>query len=345
MRNEFDNVRSVLQCQFSRSVDWLKADVESVTGGFSGAGVFRIKLDDADFCLRSWPDERTSETRLLAIHQLLARAQDCGLTVIPVPLKSDFGRTLAEVNGGLWQLEPWMPGDADFLTRPEDQRLRSAMTQLARFNNAVRDWVPGSNVKKWFQPFGLRPCPTITNRLRMIDGYASSLADFEIKLAQESDTRFQGAGARIAQLFRSAHADVKRELAAVEGLPVPLQPCIRDLWHDHLLFRSDELSGIVDFGTMATDSVSCDLSRLLGSLFGDDFSAWQQAIAHYESVRTLTETEHRLLRPLDRSSVLLSGMTWLKRRYVLRNTPKDLSRICDRLDGILGRLSSLVSNF
>jgi Ser/Thr protein kinase RdoA (MazF antagonist) len=107
------------------------------------------------------------------------------------------------------------------------------------------------------------------------------------------------------------------------------------------LFDDDELTGIIDFGAMATDSVSCDLSRLLGSLFGDDFAAWQRGLGNYETVRPMSEAEHRLLRPLDRSSVLLSGMTWLKRRYVLRNTPIDLSRVCDRLDAIVARLTKL----
>jgi len=215
------------------------------------------------------------------------------------------------------------------------------MTQLARFHSAVRDWVPNGGVDQWFQPARKKACPTIVNRIGMIDSYASSIADFEVALAKESNARFQDTGVRVALLFRATHSEVKQELIAVENLPVPLQPCIRDVWHDHLLFDSDELSGMVDFGAMATDSVSCDLSRLLGSLFGDDFASWQRGICYYETVRPMTEAEHRLLRPLDQSSVLLSGMTWLKRRYVLRNTPTDLSRVCDRLDAILVRLSSL----
>ncbi len=278
---------------------------------------------------------------MLAVHQLLTLAQDRGVNIAPVPLKSASETTLPEINGEFWQLEPWMPGAADFLTRPNDERLKSAMTQLARFHNAVRDWVPVGGVDQWFQPASVKTCPTIVNRIRMIDSYASSIADFEVALAKESNARFQDTGVRIALLFRATHSEVKQELIAVENLPVPLQPCIRDVWHDHLLFDSDELSGMVDFGAMATDSVSCDLSRLLGSLFGDDFASWQRGIWYYESVRPMTEAEHRLLRPLDQSSVLLSGMTWLKRRYVLRNTPADLSRVCDRLDAILVRLSSL----
>ena len=341
MLSDFDQANSVLRPHFPHVAQWFGCRIESVSGGFSGAGVFKVETAKARYCLRRWPVGHTSAIRVLAIHELLALAKDHGVATVSVPLKSGSGTTLPEVNAAFWQLEPWMSGVADFLAAPNEERLKSAMTQLARFHNAVGDWVPSVGAGQWFQPGNIKACPTITNRIRMIDSYASSIADLEAALARESDARFRDAGVRVALLFRSAHLDVQRELAVVEGLPVPLQPCIRDLWHDHLLFQGDELSGIVDFGAMATDSVCCDLSRLLGSLFGDDSASWQRGIGYYEVVRTLTESEHRLLRPLDRSSVLLSGMTWLKRRYVLRNTPADLSRVCDRLDAILVRLSSL----
>jgi len=284
---------------------------------------------------------QTSSARVFAIHQLLALAHRRGVMVVPVPLKSEAGTTLPEFNGEFWQLEPWMPGASDFLSAPGGKRLRSAMSQLARFHNAVRDWVPTVRTQQWFQPASVRPCPTLKQRIHLIDGYITSVGGFETALSQDGDARFRDAGSQVAHLFRRSHSAVRRELVSVEELPVPLQPCIRDLWHDHLLFQGDELSGIIDFGAMATDSVACDLSRLLGSLFGDDSAEWQRGLGHYEAVRILSESEHRLLRPLDRSSVLLSGMTWLKRRYLLRNTPVDLSRVSDRMEAIVSRMTTL----
>ena len=333
--------RSVLSREYRLTADWNAVEIEAVSGGFSGAGVFKVESTTGTYCFRRWPVSQTSSTRVLAIHQLLELANHRSIAAVPVPIRADSGTTLSEVAGEFWQLEPWMPGVADFLTRPSDKRLKSAMTQLAQFHNAIRNWGPMAQVSQWFQPPSLSSSSTVGHRIRLIDGYASSVADFEAKLAKEHDARFRAVSSQIAMLFQTAHPGVKQELAAVAELSVPLQPCIRDLWHDHLLFDGHELSGIVDFGAMATDSVSCDLSRLLGSLFGDDLASWQRGLSHYESVRPITEAEHRLLRPLDRSSVLLSGMTWLKRRYVLRNTPADLSRVCDRLDAILVRLTTL----
>jgi hypothetical protein len=345
MLDRIDVPRAVLRQQFSRVCEEVTCEINPVSGGFSGAGVFRVDSPDASFCLRRWPVHQTFPRRVLAIHELLALAHENGSTVVPVPLRSTAGSTLTEVGEAFWQLEPWKPGVADFLSMPIDGRLKSAMTQLGQFHHAVRAWTPSVDLQKWFQPATFTPSPTVEQRLRMIESHDKSILDLSAALAQESDSRFREVGSRIVLLFQAAKDSVKRDLNAVAEIKVPQQPCIRDLWHDHLLFRGDELTGMVDFGAMATDSVTCDLSRLLGSLFGDDFFAWQQAIDHYETVRPLSESEHRLLRPLDRSSVLLSGMTWLKRRYVLRNTPEQLSAVCDRMETIVSRLTVLAETF
>jgi len=336
--------RNLLRRHFRHVVEDASSDVKPVAGGFSGSSVFRVECPHAGFCLRRWPQPQSSAARILAIHQLLELANLRGVDAVPVPLRSIFGSTLSEVDGAFWQLEPWKTGVADFRLTPTDDRLKSAMNRLARLHEAVRDWTPGLNVSRWFRPPGLAPSPTIAERIRMIEGYESAVSDFEAALAREPDQRFGELSSRVTCLFRVAKDSVLKDLRAVVDVPVPNQPCIRDLWHDHLLFTGDELTGIVDFGAMATDSVACDLSRLLGSLFGDDMSGWQRAISLYEITRPMTADEHRLLRPLDRSSVLLSGMTWLKRRYMLRNTPQDLSPVCDRMESIVARLETLAES-
>jgi Ser/Thr protein kinase RdoA (MazF antagonist) len=333
--------RTVLHRHFRRAVEDPSCEIKPVAGGFSGSSVFRVDWSAASFCLRRWPPLQSSSRRILAIHQLLELMTARDVAAVPAPLRSTSGSTLPEVDGAFWQLEPWQPGVADFRLKPTDDRLKSAMNHLAKLHNAVRDWVPPVGVQRWFRPLDVAPSPTIAERIRMIDGYEGSVFDFEAAIVREPDQAFRELGSRVTCLFRLAKDSVLKELRAVVDLCVPNQPCIRDLWHDHLLFSGDKLTGIVDFGAMATDSVMCDLSRLLGSLFGDDMGQWQRAISHYETTRPLTEDEHRLLRPLDRSSVLLSGMTWLKRRYTLRNTPENLSPVCARMETIVARLTTL----
>ena len=211
MLSEISDPLSVLRQQFLHLADWGDAKVDSVSGGFSGAGVFKVETVKAGYCLRRWPVGQAAAARVLAIHQLLELAQERGVTFVPVPLTSDSGTTLPVVSEAFWQLEPWMPGVADFLFESSDERLASAMTQLARLHNAVCDWVPTGGVGQWFQPASIKACPTITNRIRMIESYASSIADFEAALAKESDAAFRDVGVRIALLFRSAHSGVQRK--------------------------------------------------------------------------------------------------------------------------------------
>ena len=63
-----------------------------------------------------------------------------------------------------------------------------------------------------------------------------------------------------------------------------LQPCIRDVWHDHILFLGDSVSGIVDYGAMAVDTVAGDIARLLGSLVGNHVADWEEGIDAYHQL-------------------------------------------------------------
>ena len=68
-----------------------------------------------------------------------------------------------------------------------------------------------------------------------------------------------------------------------------LQPCLRDIWHDHVLFTGDKVTGMIDFGAVDIDTPATDIARLVGSLVGDDAAGWQSGIAAYSDVRPLTE--------------------------------------------------------
>ena len=92
-----------------------------------------------------------------------------------------------------------------------------------------------------------------------------------------------------------------------------LHPCLRDVWHDHLLFTGEDLTGIIDASASRTENVASDLSRLLGSLLGDDFRRWETALDAYSSVREISVAERRLITVLDHSGVVLSAAHWLAR--------------------------------
>ena len=136
---------------------------------------------------------------------------------------------------------------------------------------------------------------------------------------------------------RSAAVSTSRALQACIKLRVALQPCIRDIRHDHVLFQGDAVSGIVDFGAMRDDNVATDIARLLGSLVGNDRSGWHAGLEAYQQVRALTPEEHQLVASFDASSVTLSGMNWLKWIYVDGRQFDDRRAIEGRLDEIMMR--------
>jgi homoserine kinase type II len=146
---------------------------------------------------------------------------------------------------------------------------------------------------------------------------------------------------RAVEMFRLCTPYVEDQLVAATQVVVPLQPCIRDIWHEHVLFTGDQVSGIIDFGAMRTDCVATDVTRLLGSLVGDDAAGWKSGIEAYCEVRPLTSAESRLLSAFDQSAVLISPMNWLQWLYVDRRQFARRERVRERLAVTMRRLEHL----
>ncbi len=95
----------------------------------------------------------------------------------------------------------------------------------------------------------------------------------------------------------------------------PLQPCLCDVWHDHILFDEDYVTGIVDYGAMKIDHPVVDVARLLGSLVEDDAAGWATGLAAYRQVRPFTDEEEELAPVLDATGTTLGASVWLRRLY------------------------------
>ncbi len=147
---------------------------------------------------------------------------------------------------------------------------------------------------------------------------------------------------RVLQEFAKAAPRVLSRLETVSEIHSPVHPCIRDIWHDHVLFHQDQVTGIVDFGALRVDHAAVDIARLLGSLVVDDRESWRYGLTAYQRIRGLAPQELQLVEVADESNVLLSGMNWLRWIYVegRQFTPRPV--ILQRLEGILARLQWLV---
>ena len=133
-----------------------------------------------------------------------------------------------------------------------------------------------------------------------------------------------------------------RLLAQAARLEVTLIPCLRDVWHENVLFLGDEVSGLIDFGALRPENVAADVARLLGSMAEDDPQQWREGLAAYESVRPLAETEATLLHAFDASGVLLGGMNWLTWIYAEQREFPNPDIVVQRLDYFCRRMGRLI---
>jgi len=305
-------------------------------GGFSGAQFWRLTTASSCFCLRRWPREHPSPRKLRWIHGVLAHVWDQGFRVVPRPVPSRDGQTFVEADGYLWELAPWLPGRADYHERPSATRLRAAMQALARFHAAAVTFPAKSSYGN---------SPGINERLRSLGalmggGLAELRHGMGANAAVWPDLAAR-AGPLLDRLSLAAPA-VQRRLAGVENRQWPLQPCVRDIWHDHVLFEEDRVTGIIDFGAMRTDHVAVDIARLLGSLARDAAGDWQIGLEAYAQVRPLSADELDLIKAFDESSVLMSGLSWIEWVFLQRRRFEQPAVILARVDENLERLSNLI---
>jgi homoserine kinase type II len=173
----------------------------------------------------------------------------------------------------------------------------------------------------------------------LMDGGAEQLGRI---LRHERSSPFASQAHRMLELFPGAAARVTGRLGRACRVAVPKQPCIRDIWHDHLLFTGERVSGVVDFGALRVETVAGDIARLLGSLAGDDPQQRQQGIDAYKDLRPLSSAEQELVEVFDTSLVLLAGMNWLRWIFHEQRQFERPQAVIERLDEILLRLEHLV---
>jgi len=306
--------------------------VESIGsgGGWSGSRLWRVTdVVGRELCLRQWPREHPSAERLRLIHEVLLGVAAAGIRFVPAPLSATSGGTFVPHDDHLWELTPWLPGRADFHVRPTRPRLRAAMRAVAEFHRAAAAIVP--------QQRG--PAPALADRQARLkalrggelDAIAAAVAR---GLSPDLDVRARP----VLELSRHRLAHVAEQIESARNIELPLQPAIRDIHHEHVLFTGDEVTGIVDFGALRIDTPLADVARLIGSLLGNDGEARQFALAAYAETCPLSETDRQLIDLLDESGIVLGGLNWLEWLYVERRDMGEVAPIVRRLDKIVARL-------
>jgi homoserine kinase type II len=313
---------------------------EAVSGGFSGAAVLKIDCAEGLFALRGWP-EGTDRRRLDALHRLLEHVANAGVPVA-VPLRGADGSRLQQHAARWWQVEPWLPGTADFRGSPTHAKLNAAVETLAAFHSATATFEPSPDESAWLGGPAFSVAPAIVERRmlstrRLIGGEVNMV---RLRVPADDPGEFAVLSRRVLNGVDRLGPRVHGELRDAESLIVPLSPVLRDVWHDHILFMGDRVTGLIDPSACRRDTVAADLSRLLGSMIGDEPERWENAVEAYRRHRSLSVSECKLIPVLDRSGVLLSAINWVRRRYLF-DSDCDTPAARERLKQLLARIETM----
>ena len=297
-------------------------------GGFSGARLWRCEGFAGGLCLRAWPAHKAAAW-VRDLHRLMESARRQGLDFVPAVYSASDGDTLVEESGRVWELTQWLDGQADFDENPSPTRLDSACEALAKLHRA---WEPLTARAE--------PCPAVRRRLRVLTDW-HTLVSSGWRPEAPPDPHLDPLWPLAQRAWRGLPGwlqEVLRYLESWIDFRCPVQPCLCDPWHDNLLFESDRLTGLVDYGTVKNDHVAVDVSRMLGSLVGDDVEGWERGLRAYRRVRELTENEEQLAYVLDRTGTILAVVNWLHLVYYEGRSYEDLSAVVGRLSSLLNRI-------
>jgi homoserine kinase type II len=294
-------------------------------GGFSGASLWKFASGLGTLALKAWPVDGPDRAGVSTIHEWLGPASDLGF--IPVPIATLDGSTTVEAGGRVWELGPWMPGQADLGRPPAPVRVRAMFTGLAAFHaRLASERAEG-------------PSPGLAARLAELERLL--MGEFDALGRAVSGDPGDPRSAIVRVWIDRARTLAPRLLGPLRGASsrvVPLQPCLRDARPDHFLFEGDRLTGLVDFGAMGRDTVAGDLARLMAEALGPDRPSRTLALASYEAIRPLEGAELALIDHFERANALLGTGRWARWHFLDRRTFDDPEAILRGLRRGLERL-------
>jgi homoserine kinase type II len=212
------------------------------------------------------------------------------------------------------------------------------MTALARFHIAVEDFADEQSLD-----FSRRSS-AITSRTKRLQELAlGSHQKLATAIVDELWPEFAAAARQFLALLPRALPRAIAQHESLTNLPFSLQPCIRDIWYENVLFTGDEVTGVVDFGAMDIDTPACDVARLLGSLVGSDASRRQIGLAAYQSVRPVSANELLAVGAFDMDIVLLAGCNWIRWIYAERRQFENPDKILQHFRRIVEHTHKIVA--
>lgn len=339
-----ERARAVCRAWFGPQV----LTLEPLAAGFSGSLTFVVRAGSSAWVLKSFPPA-AGPTRAAWVHGLMRHLRGAGVDEVPVLLEARDGSTFCHGGDAIWELASFVPGTST--AAPTTAQAVAAARALARIHRAAAT-LPG-------EPPRQAPSPALAKRISRVavllgDPWAGRPVGLGSggngSLLEAVAARFDAA----RDTFRAEDGlRLLRGWTGVEPLPIPLQPVMRDVWCDHVLFASGDparVAGVIDFHAAGVDTPAADVARLLGSwqppvdrrpLPLD--ARWAEALAGYEDVRPLTHQERRLVPELHAMGVVFGLDNWFRWTLGERREFPDEARVLGRIDWLLGELPAALA--
>jgi Ser/Thr protein kinase RdoA (MazF antagonist) len=273
--------------------------IERVQTGLSESIIWKCTTPNGLACLRAWATNHPNLERLAQIHQAMKELSDAGLSMTPKLFGTSRGQSFAADGGRFWELTTWLPGQADYLTKPSDAKLLASLSTLAAIHDV------------WARSARKASSPTLHDRRTRLADCLGKLAEIETRFPYIASSNFeQGLCSETCAALRQHGPRLAAELAQLdEGATVHC--VLRDIWSDHVLFTDETVTGVIDFGALRIDEPTTDLVRLLSSLEPLNASKQELGLAAYESLRKMKIDRNRF-GVLRQVAMLLAAFQWMQ---------------------------------
>lgn len=368
----------VALCRHWFAAEPLRVTPLSVTG-FSGAEVFCVDRADTGerFVLKRFAASATPR-HAAWVHALAGHLRGVGIDAVPrvcvVADRAAAATLVADRDGALWEMVEFKPGTP--LEAPAVAAAAAAAAVLARVHRAAAV-LPGSTATSAVSP-GLA---------RRIERCRALVADpwsrwLERRLERRTPARVAGIPASpglvpaVRERLAAAATIVATggigrliaDVATMTPAPLPLQPVLRDVWCDHVLFSAPVggpggdaaaatagpagaglrvVTGIIDLHAAGIDTPATDLARLLGSWTppagrrtGGLADRWPEPLAAYEEVRPLAPEERGVVDVLHAAGIVVSLDNWFRWTLEEGRCFPDSTRVLARIDRLLAALAA-----
>ncbi len=323
--------------------------------GFSGSQVFVVEFPDRPgrFVLKSFHAVASVEHARF-VHGLVKHLRAEGVTQVPEVIPTLDGDTIVrDAEGRLWELSRFMPGVA--VPCPTPAQAATAATSLARLHLAAaslpdhppRAGISPGVVRRIDQARQLLAQPWAARR----DAWSRAAS---LRMPADLSAALDARVAAAVEIFTASDGNAfLARVATLQPNSCVLQPVLRDVWYDHVLFAertSDAVTAIIDLHAAGIDTPATDLARLVGSWAapagGGRLSLvdrWPEAFAAYCLVRPLSAVEAMLVPVLHATGMLFGLDNWFRWTLEEHREFPDTQKMLDRIDSLLVELPAAIA--